>query len=130
MEPKDQNSPELYQKIDSMSPAELDTLPQGTIQLDRDGKILQYNASEERLANIQRANVIGKNFFTEVAPCTDVQAFHGRFREGIRKKVLHETFRYHFSFRKNPTDVSVTLFYSSRSETVWVFIRKLDDVRE
>jgi photoactive yellow protein len=123
----DHNIPELYQKIDSMSSKELDALPLGTIQLDRDGEILQYNASEEKLAHTTKAKVIGKNFFTEVAPCTDVQAFRGRFLEGVRKKDLHETFRYHFSFKINPVDVSVTLYYSGRTDTVWVFVRKLEE---
>ena len=127
MDLKDQYSADLYQRIDSMNPAELDALPQGAIQLDRDGKILQYNASEERLANTKKANVVGKNFFTDVAPCTDVQAFHGRFRDGVRRKELHATFRYHFPFKKNPADVAVTLFYSIRTETVWVFVRKLEE---
>ncbi len=124
---EDQNAPDLYQKVDGMSADELDALPQGAVQLDRDGKILQYNATEARLAKMTKASVVGKNFFTEVAPCTDVKEFCGRFLEGVRRKELHETFRYHFSFKVDPVDVSVTLFYSGRTDTVWVFIRRLEE---
>ncbi len=124
---EDPNVSDLYSKIEGMSAEELDALPQGAIQLDRDGKILQYNATESRLANMSKASVIGKNFFTEVAPCTDVKEFRGRFLEGVRRKEIHETFRYHFSFKVDPVDVSVTLFYSVRTDTVWVFIRRLEE---
>lgn len=115
----------LYKKIDTMSPKELDALPQGAIQLDPSGKVLQYNLYEQRLANLTPEAVLGRNFFTDVAPCTDVKEFHGRFLDGVKQKNLHETFRYHFSFKKNPTDVSITLHYSASTNTVWVFVRKL-----
>jgi photoactive yellow protein len=116
----------LYQRIDEMKQAELDVLPQGAIQLDLEGRILQYNLYEQRLAHVKRENAVGRNFFTEVAPCTDVKGFHGRFTEGVKKKSLHETFRYHFSFPTDPTDVSITLHYSASTSSVWVFVRKLE----
>lgn len=117
---------DLYQVVDSLTPQKLDELPQGAIQLDPSGKVLQYNLVEQRLANLKRENVVGRNFFREVAPCTNVKEFYGRFVEGVRKKSLHETFRYHFSFVTNPTDVSVTLHYSATTDSVWVFVTKLD----
>jgi photoactive yellow protein len=114
---------DLYARIDTMTSDELDQLPRGAIQLDTSGKILQYNLYEQRIANIKKIYAMGRNFFTEVAPCTDVKEFHGRFIEGVNKKSLHETFRYHFPFNKNPIDVSITLHYSEGSNTVWVFVR-------
>ena len=113
---------DLCEQIDTMTPEELDGLPQGAIQLDPSGTILKYNASEERLANLKRENVVGRNFFSEIAPCTDVKEFHGRFIQGVRKKKLHQTFRFHFPFRRNPTDVLIILHYSIRTNTVWVVV--------
>jgi photoactive yellow protein len=115
----------LYQTIDTMKPKELDELPQGAIQLDVSGKILKYNLYEQRLANVKPEKAVGRNFFTELAPCTDAKEFHGRFIEGVKRKELHETFRYHFSFATDSTDVSITLHYSATTSTVWVFVRKL-----
>jgi len=108
-----------------MTIAELDSLPQGAIQLDASGKILQYNAAEELLANRKREKVVGRNFFTDVAPCTDVKEFHGLFIRAVRDKKLLKTFRFHFPFRINPTYVSITLHYAKRSNTVWVVITRL-----
>jgi photoactive yellow protein len=116
----------IFQKIDSMSQQELDSLPQGAIQLDMKGTILQYNAYEARLAGLTNEKVVGKNFFKDIAPCTDVKEFHGRFRDGVAAKKLYCKFRYHFSFKRNPIDVTVTLFYSDRNQTVWVFVQPIE----
>ena len=71
--------------IDTMSEGELDKLPFGAIQLDRTGIILSYNRTEANLTGRDPRRVIGRNFFTDVAPCTNVKEFAGRFREGIEK---------------------------------------------
>ncbi len=115
----------LSQVVDSMTEADLDQLPHGAIQLSTDGMVLKFNAYESRLASLEKKAVIGKNFFKEVAPCTDVQEFYGRFREGVAKKNLHVDFRYHFAFKQNPREVTVTLFYSGMTDTVWVFVKPL-----
>lgn len=120
---------QLLRRVDSMSETQLDQLPLGTIQLDANGNILKYNNYEERLARTRKINVVGKNFFTEVAPCTNVQEFFGRFKKGVQARNMHEKFRYHFSFKHNPLDVTITLFYSDITETIWVFVRPLDSSR-
>ena len=107
--------------MDSLSAAELDSLPFGVIKLDSEGKILHYNDYESQLAGVEKSKALGKNFFTELAPCTDVKMFHGRFKEGVAKSELYVTFRYHFSFKKNPRDVAVTLFYSKITGSVGVY---------
>ena len=112
----------LLASADEMTPAELDTLPYGMIQLDAAGRILKYNAVESRLASLPQSHAIGKQFFTEIAPCTKVQAFYGRFREGVIHESLDATFQFHFAFKQHPRDVTVRLFYSRRTRSVWVMI--------
>lgn len=112
------------ERVGAMSETELDTLPFGAIRLDREGKVLAYNATEGKLTGRDPKKVIGRNFFTEVAPCTNVQAFAGRFREGVSKKDMHVIFPYRFDFEMAPRDVSVTLFYSKQTDSAWVFVRE------
>jgi photoactive yellow protein len=88
----------------------------------RDGRILNYNAVESKLASLRRDDAIGKQFFTEVAPCTMVQDFYGRFKEGVIRESLDTSFRFHFAFKQHPRDVTVRLLYSKRTRTVWVLI--------
>ncbi len=111
------------ERIDGYSEQELDSLPFGAIRLDRDGNILSFNQAEVNLSGRKRENVLGKSFFREVAPCTDVQEFGGRFREGVAKGALHITFPYVFDYQMDPRKVWVTLFYSKATDSAWVFVR-------
>ncbi len=120
----------IFQTVDSMNEGELDALPHGVIHLDDRGVILQYNAYEGRLAGLAKENVVGKNFFKDVAPCTDVEDFYGLFQKGVAAGRLHVKFRYHFSFKHNPRDVTVTLFYSERDKSVWVFVQPIEPERQ
>lgn len=117
-------SPKDLRQVEQLSARELDELPFGAIQLDAQGKILSFNAHEARLTGRDPGKVIGRNFFTEVAPCTNVQQFHGRFVAGIARQQLHESFPYRFDFKMAPRDVTVTLFYSKITGTGWVFVRE------
>ena len=112
----------LIRRADDMSPDELDTLPYGMIQLDASGRILKFNSVESRLAALPQQQQIGKHFFTEVAPCTKVQEFYGRFKEGVLREALDSSFQFHFAFKQNPRDVTVRLFYSKRTRSVWVMV--------
>jgi photoactive yellow protein len=112
----------VIQRIDQFSESELDGLPIGMIQLDATGKILRFNKTEAQLARLERDNQLGKNFFTEVAPCTKVKEFHGRFVEGLEKKQLFETFGFVFKFAHGPRHVAITLFYSAKTASVWVLV--------
>lgn len=115
------------ERIQSLAENELDRLPFGAIRLDREGKILSYNQAEAALSGRRKEIVLGKNFFTDVAPCTNVQEFAGRFREGVQKGSLHTVFPYIFDYNMDPRNVWVTLFYSNETDTAWVFVR--DDRR-
>ena len=58
----------------------LDALPFGVVVVDRNGTVVEYNEYEQQLVGPQ-PDVIGKNFFKEVAPWAAVQAFEGRWDE-------------------------------------------------
>lgn len=115
---------DLLSKIDGFTSSELDQLPFGAIQLDSDGTILQFNEYEANLSNRRAPETVGRNFFRDVAPCTNVREFYGVFREGVEKGTLHQTFDYRFAFKQAPPDVRVTLFFSEPTATVWVFVQE------
>jgi photoactive yellow protein len=116
----------FFQKVDSISEQELDSLAYGVIQLDAAGTVLRYNAYEADLSGLARQRVVGKNFFKQIAPCTDIKEFYGRFQKGIDAGELQCTFRFHFAFKESPCDVTVTLFYNKRDETVWVLVQPFE----
>lgn len=114
------------QRIDSLTEDDFDALPFGAIKLAADGRILKYNLYESRLAERDAREVIGQNFFTEVAPCTNVQEFAGRYRQGIAEGKLDTTFPYRFLFPKKVVDVEITLVLSPDGQSAWVFVKESD----
>ena len=89
--------------------ATLELLPYGVIVVNAKGLVLFYNHREEEIAGKQRADVLGRNFFTEVAPCTQVQAFHGRFLEMVEQGLDSAEFNFVFPFVRGPREVQISL---------------------
>lgn len=114
------------EQIDHLSAEKFDNLPFGAIKLDRDGRIQAYNATEEEISGRRAQDVIGRDFFHEVAPCTNVQEFAGKFREGVEKEELNHVFPYRFDFQMTPVDVWVRLYYSKSLKSTWVFVARRD----
>lgn len=115
----------FLEQADVLDEAELDRLPIGMIQLAPDGTVLKFNQTEADLARMKRADAVGRNFFDDVAPCTKVQAFYGRFAEGVEKRELQAVFDYEFKFRDGRRkDVIISMFYSPTTESVWVAVQR------
>ena len=113
------------ERAEVLTEDELDLLPVGMIQLNRDGTVLKYNQAESHLARCDKQDVLGKNFFDEVAPCTKVRGFHGRFLQGVASRSLNTVFPYEFKFRDGRRkEVVVSMFYSASTETVWVQVQR------
>ena len=109
--------------IDTLDERDLDDYPFGIIQLDERGRILAYNLYEERLAQLRREDVLDKHFFFEVAPCTRVREFYGRFTDGVAAGALEATFGFVFPFEHGDRHVEITMSYRASDETVWVIVR-------
>ncbi|HEU4408674.1 MAG TPA: V4R domain-containing protein [Polyangiaceae bacterium] len=97
--------------VDQKSDAELDALPFGVICLDASGRVRRYNLAEARLARLDRAEVLGRHFFFEVAPCTNVPAFEGRVRGFLAtpERGPLETFPFVFDFQFGAQEVDIEL---------------------
>jgi len=115
--------------LHDMSAAEIDALPFGVIQLDDDGLVKFYNKAETKLTGRGPDQVVGRSFFTEVAPCTNNRILRGRFEDGIAMKNLDCTIDYTFTYRMRPTPVRIRLRRDGPSKTNWLIItpRRLGD---
>ncbi|MEO1267715.1 MAG: PAS domain-containing protein [Myxococcota bacterium] len=114
---------EMGIRIEALDAEDLDSYPFGVIQLDSAGRVLAYNLYEEELAQLKRQDVLGKNFFFEVAPCTRVRRFYGRFLDGVEAGALDATFGFVFPFAHGERQVEVSLFFRASDQTVWVVVR-------
>jgi len=103
---------------------ELDRYPVGVITLDRAGSIVRYNRAESVFARRQPRDVIGRNFFVDVAPCTGVREFFGRFEEFAQKDGSGaEKFDFRFGFAWGSQDVVITLVRRADYKEIYVIIQ-------
>lgn len=113
------------QYLDALSEGQLDQLPCGAIRVDADGVIRFYSRSQSTITNREPAAVIGRNFFTDVAPCTVVPEFYGRFRRGVLTGNLNTTFEFVFDFEMHPVQVRIAMRASSRPGEFWIVVEPL-----
>lgn len=113
-EESDGQADETDQKTDSierlaaMTIEEVDDLPYGFIVLDAEGQVLLYNRYEARMSRIAPGQVVGQNFFRDIAPCTRVEAFYGRFRTLVNDPTRQsDTFAFRFHFLHGAQNVTV-----------------------
>ncbi|GAC1423251.1 MAG: hypothetical protein NVS3B16_26640 [Vulcanimicrobiaceae bacterium] len=111
------------EQIFDMDRADLDSYPDGVITLDRAGTIKRYNKTEATLARRDANTTLGLNFFTDVAPCTAVQDFKGRFDTFAQSKDAGvERFDFTFRFAWGRQDVGITMIRRAGSDEINVIV--------
>jgi len=112
--------------VDALDDAALDELPFGVVCLARDGLILRYNLAEGRLARLDPSTVVGRNFFTDVAPCTNTEEFHGRFRAFAEGSTGGASIRfsYVFDFRFGAQNVDVEIVRAVGAPRLYLLINR------
>lgn len=55
------------------------TLPFGLLELDAAGTVIRYSPAAEDNSPVPSQEILGRNFFTEVAPCEQVNEIRSRF---------------------------------------------------
>jgi len=113
----------ILNKLGNLTRIEADNAAFGIIKLEADGKILLYNKYESILAGVPIEKAEGRNFFTDIAVCTNNRIFFGKFKEGIAQGNLDLVFNYVFTYKMKPTNVVIHLYYDKISKTNWVFVK-------
>jgi photoactive yellow protein len=86
--------------------AMLNALPFGVIGMALDGTVISYNAAESHLAGLTPARVIGRHFFSAVAPCANNFMVAHRFET---EPDIDDIIDYVFTLRMQPTRVRLRL---------------------
>lgn len=113
----------LGEKLRHASDEQLDNAPFGIIKVDDEGVIEFFNQYESDLSGMDPEEVTGRNFFTQVAPCTNNRLFRGRFKKGVRRGELEETFSYTYTYKMRPTLVDIFL-YRDEAGNNWITVQK------
>lgn len=80
----------------------LEELPLGVVVLDAQRRVVMFNAYEARVAGRASQDVVGRDFFTEVAPCMRVRELADPFDAGIAGATLNVDLRFEFPFPHVP----------------------------
>lgn len=116
-------SDRLSHHLAELNALSADDLLFGAIQIDKQGTVLLYNDAESRLSGLAREKVIGKNFFVDIAPCTNNDEFRGAFEQGLQSGELNESFLYRFfSEHVKAIDVRVRM-RKAINGTYWILVR-------
>ena len=116
---------DIANELAKLSPEQIDQLAFGAVQLDAGGKVLAYNAAEAGITGRAAKDVIGKNFFRDVAPCTNSYAFRGVFDTGVKSGDLNTMFEYVFDYNMAPTKVKIHMKKALAGDTYWIFVKRL-----
>lgn len=116
---------DIEQALAAMTDAQLDQLSFGAILVDAHGQILKYNAAEGAIAQREPAAVIGRNFFRDVAPCTNNDDVFGTFRKGVADGDLDATLEMVFDYRMTPTKVRVHMKKAAAGDSYWLLVKRV-----
>lgn len=114
------DAPDPLPVLLALDDAGLDACPFGVIGFDAGCTVVQYNAYESRRAGISRDRVVGRHFFTEVAPCTNNYLVATRYEE---EATLDDVIPYVFTLRMRPTPVDLRLLKRAGAERMYLLVR-------
>ena len=96
----------LYAQLAASSQDELDAISFGVIELDEKLTCTRYNKAESNFSGLRAANVVGRHFFEEVAPCMNNYMVRDRL---LGTETLDDIIDYVLSVRMSPTPVRLRL---------------------
>lgn len=112
---------ELIDELETMSADDVDELEFGVIGFDEDERVTVYSAFEAAISGLDPGRVIGRDLFTEVAPCTNNFLVAERFRA---EPVLDEQLDYVFTLRMKPTPVRLRLLARPGSALRYMLVER------
>ncbi len=105
-------------------PARAEYLPFGAVMLDRNGNVVKYNKAEGLIAGRNPGDVIGKNFFNDIAPCAKGKRFHGEFLKFNKSGQVNTMFDYEFAYKGANVKVRIHLKSQPDGQNCWLFVKR------
>lgn len=106
-------------------PQRAEYLPFGAVLLDRKGTIVKYNKAEGAIANRNPGDVVGKNFFNDIAPCAKGKRFHGEFLKFHQTGQINVMFDYKFAYKGAKVGVMIHLKSQPDGQHCWLFVKRI-----
>lgn len=114
----------IVEKLISLSDDEVDKLPFGVVKLSEKGLVKFYNKYESELAGLKPSDVLDRNFFVEIAPCTNNYMVAQRY---LDQENLDETIDYVFTYKLSPTRVRLRILRKSSHSSGFFLVQLQED---
>jgi photoactive yellow protein len=111
----------LLEQLAVATDAELDAMPFGVIKLDRDARVLAYNAYEVAATGLSRECVLGRAFFAEIGPCMNNALVAQRL---ALEAELDVELDYLFTLHMKLAPVRLRLLQSARVPVCFILVRR------
>jgi photoactive yellow protein len=115
------SEPALLDRLEAADDTVLETLPFGVVAMAENGTVTGYNGAESRLSGLAPANVIGRHFFTGVAPCTNNFMVAHRFET---EAAIDAVIDYVFTLRMQPTAVRLRLLKQPGRRRMYLVVER------
>ncbi|WP_119395087.1 photoactive yellow protein [Salinibius halmophilus] len=99
--------------LDSASTSAMNGAAFGIVKMSHDGKVTDYNDWQSKFTGMSKSAVIGKHFFSQVAPCTNNFMVSQKYDAGA---TLDESLDYTFTLKMAPTPVKLRLLKGANSQ--------------
>lgn len=109
---QDFSAADLFDQLQAASDVDLTDAPFGVVRFDERGTVTLYNTWESGLSGLSPERVVGRNFFEEIAPCTNNFLVAERYTDAAE---LDETITYTFTWKMNPTRVRLRMLRQGAS---------------
>lgn len=106
-------------------PSRVELLPFGAIMVDQQGNILRFNHVESDISGRSVSDVVGRNFFNDIAPCAKGQIFYNHFFRAVADGHVNTMFDYQFDYKMKPTNVRIHLKSADARQGIWIFIKRV-----
>lgn len=112
---------EILTYLEKASASEMDALGFGVVRMKADGTVTLYNAYESALSGLKAEQVVGRNYFEQVAPCTNNYMVAQRF---LDEAELDAVIPYVFSFRLKPMAVRLRMLKSPTAKGMYLLVER------
>ena len=102
-------------------PEALDELAFGVVRMRIGGEVVAYNAWESNMAGLSKERVLTRNFFADVAPCTNNYLVAERY---LNEPKRDATLDYVFTLRMKPTAVKLRLLRSAAADHMYLLVKR------
>jgi photoactive yellow protein len=114
----------LVASVERLTPDALDKLPFGVVRLDEAGNVTYYSKTEAEQSGYGDRRAIGRDFFTQMAPCLGTPELLHRIEQARRAGTLDILFEQVGDFDDPERELRVRVL-SATGGGLWVFLERL-----